>query len=158
MIRRTITAAGVASALTTVALLGPAIARADQGGDGDPRSCSDAYVVASNPLTGERGPTRDKTIGYLELRWSGQCHANWARVILFGGMYSSPVTLEQEITVEGRTAKSGDYQIKTGKDGTSAWTPYVRLANSGSTACVAASASSDFDTLNFHTVGARFCV
>lgn len=157
MFRRTVSAA-VASALIAVAMSSPAVARADQGGDGDPRGCAGAYVVASRPLTGDRGPTRGKVIGYLELRWSSPCHANWARVVLFGGMYSSVVTLEQEITVEGRTARAGDYQIKTGKNGTSAWTPYVRLNNPKSTACVSAWASSDFDSLNFHTVGAHFCV
>lgn len=97
------------------------------GGDGSPSSCKDPYTVASTPLYGERGPTRGEIIGHLELRWSNECHANWSRVILYGGMYSDPVTVEQNIWAEGRAA------------------------------CIQAWVSSDFGTPNFHTVGARFC-
>ncbi|WP_232542373.1 DUF2690 domain-containing protein [Nocardia bovistercoris] len=156
MIRKTI---AVASTLVAMAMVGPAFAHAyEQGGDGNAADCKDAYVVASRPITGERGPTKGNVIGYLELRWSWQCHANWARVVLFGGLYSSSVTVRQEITVAGRTAISEDGGIYTGENGTSAWTRYVRPENPESAACVQASVSSDFGTLNFHTVGTHFCV
>lgn len=126
------------------------------GGDGSPSSCKDPYTVASTPLYGERGPTRGEIIGHLELRWSNECHANWSRVILYGGMYSDPVTVEQNIWAEGRAAGDTDF-IEIGKSGTSAHTPMLTLRDSRSAACIQAWVSSDFGTPNFHTVGARFC-
>lgn len=128
----------------------------DWGGDGDPSSCKDPYTVASTPLYGERGPTRGEIIGHLELRWSNECHANWSRVILYGGMYSDPVTIEQNIQAEGKAAGATDF-VEIEKPGTSAHTPMLILNNSKSAACVQAWVSSDFGTPNFHTVGARFC-
>ncbi|MEU4568967.1 hypothetical protein [Micromonospora sp. NPDC023956] len=96
-------------------------------------------------------------IGELQLRWSWSCHGNWSRVLMYGGMYSSPVTVEQIVESEGRRAGSLDHEVRTGSGGTSAWSPYLRLVNSQSTACVQAWLSSDFGTLNFHTNGARVC-
>lgn len=128
----------------------------DWGGDGDPSSCKDPYTVASTPLYGKRGPTRGEIIGHLELRWSNECHANWSRVILYGGMYSDPVTIEQNIQAETKAAGAMDF-VKIGKPGTSAHTPMLILNDSKSAACVQAWVSSDFGTPNFHTVGARFC-
>ncbi len=148
-----------ACVLVFAANLSSALARAeDQGGDGDATTCVEPYAVASRPIVGERGSTAGKVIGNLELRWSWSCHANWSRVVLYGGMYSSPVTVEQEINAEGRVSRSGDYNVRTGASGTAAWTRYLRLSKSESTACVSAHVSSDFGTLNFHTVGANFCV
>ena len=154
----------LASAVLTIAavfmtILGTAPAHAtDSGGDGSPTGCSNSYTVASRPIVGARGVTAGKVIGYLELRWSSACYANWSRVVLLGGLYSSPVTVHQEVRAEGRTAMSDDFGIRTGTGGTTAWTRYLRLRNSASTACVTTSVSSDFNTLNFHTVGASFCV
>lgn len=154
----------LASAVLTIAavlmtVLGTAPAHAtDSGGDGSPTGCANSYTVASRQIVGTRGVTAGKVIGYLELRWSSACYANWSRVVLLGGLYSSPVTVHQEVRAEGRTAMSDDYGIRTGTGGTTAWTRYLRLRNSASTACVTTSVSSDFNTLNFHTVGTSFCV
>ena len=152
------------AALATLALgivlpLLPATAAqaADWGGDGNPTSCSGGYTVASQTIYGSRGSLNGVAIGQLELRWSWACHANWGRVVLYGGMgYSDPVTIEQSISSEGRSAGANDY-LTVPSGGTSAWTPYLRLANSSSTACVTAHVSSNFGTLNFHTNGASFC-
>lgn len=130
---------------------------ADWGGNGDPSTCTNAITAASKPIYGTRGPTAGKVIGQLQLRWSWSCHGNWSRVVLYGGMYTSPVTIEQRIEAEGRSAGANDYNVKTGTGGTSAWTPYLRLANSQSTACAQVWLSSDFGTLNYHTNGARVC-
>lgn len=151
--------AAVSLAMTLAVTLGSAHARADdRGGDGDPRNCANAYAVASRPITGSRGPTNGKVIGQLELRYSASCQANWSRVVLYGRMYSTPVTIEQEINSEGRSAQSSDFNLRTGTNGVSSWTRYLRLNNPQSRACVRTSVSSDFGTLNFHTNGANFCV
>jgi hypothetical protein len=158
-VSRQITAVVLVCALNVAVALNSAVAQADdQGGDGDPRGCTDAYVAASRPINGERGPTSGKVIGQLELRYSASCQANWSRVVLYGGMYSSPVTVEQEVTAEGRDARSSDFNLRTGSSGVASWTRYLRLNNPQSQACVRTSVSSDFGTLNFHTVGADFCV
>jgi hypothetical protein len=129
----------------------------DTGGDGSPTGCAGAYTVASAPIYGQRGSTAGQVIGQLELRWSTSCYGNWARVVLYGGLYSSPVNVEQFVSAEGRTASANDtFYVPAG--GTTAWTPYLRLANSQSTACVQVSVSSDFDTLNYNSVGTSFCV
>ncbi|OZD68900.1 hypothetical protein CH263_08350 [Rhodococcus sp. 06-1059B-a] len=159
MIRRAFAPLILTAIMVVIGLFGAAPAQAgDVGGDGDARTCANAYTVASTPLVGSRGPTKGKVIGQLELRWSWACHANWSRVVLYGKMYTSPVTIVQDVKAEGRSASSDDHQLQTGSAGTSAWTRYLRLANSQSTACVSTSVSSDFGTLNYHTVGARLCV
>jgi hypothetical protein len=141
----------------TVVLMGAAPAQAtDFGGDGSPTGCSNTSTVATAPIYGSRGHLAGLQIGELQLRWSWSCYGNWSRVVLYGGMYSSPVTVEQTVESEGRRAGANDFVI-TGSGGTSTWTPYIRLANSQSTACVQATLSSDFDTLNFHTNGAHLC-
>jgi hypothetical protein len=129
----------------------------DQGGDGDPMSCANAYTVKSAPIYGVRGPVKGVLLGYVEIRWSSPCGANWSRVIIYGsGAYSNWVTVDQEIDSEGRTAHSVD-TVKPGLSGSTTWTRYLRLQNSQSRACAYASLSSDFGTLNFHTVGASVC-
>ncbi len=129
----------------------------DWGGNGNPAtSCPNGYTVKSAPLVGTRGPTAGKVIGHVQLRWSWACGGNWSRVVLYGGMYTNSVTVEQIVESEGRRAGAYD-RVTPGSSGTSAWTPYLRLANSQSRACAQAWASSDFGTLNFHTVGARVC-
>lgn len=149
----------VSCMLALPALFGSALAHAeDRGGDGDPRSCANAYVAASRPIVGSRGPTAGKVIGQLELRYSAVCQANWSRVVLFGRMYPSPVTIEQEIKAEGRTALSTDFNLRNGDGGVASWSRYIRLNNPQSQACVRASVSSDFGTLNFHTNGASYCI
>jgi hypothetical protein len=154
--RRTrVLAVTVVAAATTLVTAGPAHA-SDWGGDGDPTTCSNVITVKTAPIYGSRGPTAGKQIGELQLRWSWGCSGNWSRVVLWGGMYSSQVTVEQSVSAEGRSAGATNY-VYTGSGGTSAWTPYVRLANSSSTACVSATLSSDFDTLVFHSNGASFC-
>ncbi|MBW4701958.1 hypothetical protein [Micromonospora sp. RL09-050-HVF-A] len=143
----------------TIILTGAAAAQAtDSGGDGSPTGCSQTSTVATVPIHGSRGALAGKAIGELQLRWSWSCHGNWSRVVLYGGMYSNPVTVEQVVESEGRRASAYDPNLLTGAGGTSAWSPYIRLANSQSTACVQAWLSSDFGTLNYHTNGARFCV
>lgn len=140
-----------------LAMTNPASA-ADSGGNGSPTtSCPNGYTVKSAPLVGTRGPTKGKVIGRLELRWSWACHGNWSRVVLFGNSgYSNTVNVEQIVQSEGRKASANDW-IRPGSAGASSWTPFIRLANSQSTACVQAWASSDFNTLNYHTIGARVC-
>lgn len=141
-----------------VILLGTAPAQASSfGGDGDPSGCASPITVATAGVYGSRGHLAGLQIGQLQLRWSWSCHGNWSRVIMYGGMYASPVTVEQTVESEGRRAGSTDFNVRTGSGGTSAWSPYLRLANSQSTACVQVWLSSDFDTLNFHTNGARVC-
>ncbi len=145
-------------AVGTVILMGAAPARASgYGGDGDPSGCSSPITVATAPIYGSRAHLAGLQIGEVQLRWSWSCHGNWSRVVMYGGMYSSPVTVEQIVESEGRRAGDTDFGVYTGSGGTSAWSPYLRLANSQSTACVQAWLSSDFDTLNFHTNGARVC-
>ncbi|WP_395640029.1 hypothetical protein [Pseudolysinimonas sp.] len=129
----------------------------DWGGDGNPTGCSSPYTVASQTIYGSRGSLNGVAIGQLELRWSWGCYANWSRVVLYGGMgYSDPVTIRQEVYAEGRSAISEDV-VTVPAGGTSAWTRYLHLANSSSTACVSGSVSSNFGTLNFHTNGTSFC-
>jgi hypothetical protein len=145
-------------AVSTVILMGAAPAQASgYGGDGDPSSCASPITVATTPIYGSRAHLAGLQIGELQLRWSWSCYGNWSRVVMYGGMYSSPVTVEQRVESEGRAAGDTDFNVHTGSSGTSAWSPYLRLANSQSTACVYASLSSDFDTLNFHTNGAHIC-
>ena len=151
---RVITTVLVAAAATLVTAA-PAHAT-DWGGDGDPTTCSSVSTVKTVPIYGSRGPTMGLQIGELQLRWSWGCYGNWSRVVLWGGMYTSSVTIEQSVSSEGRSANSADF-VYTGTGGTSAWTRYVHLANSSSTACVNATVSSDFGTPNFHTNGASFC-
>lgn len=127
------------------------------GGNGDPATCKNPVTVASTPIYASRSYLAGKQIGQLQIRWSWSCYGNWSRVVLYGGMYSSPVTVEQIVESEGRRAGSTDFSVRTGSAGTTAWTPYLRLANSRSTACVQVWLSSDFGTLNFHTNGARIC-
>ena len=130
---------------------------ADWGGDGNPAAgCNNGFVVKSVPLVGQRGPTAGKVIGNVELRWSWACGGNWSRVVLYGGMYPNTVTVEQVVESEGRRAGAND-RVTPGSLGASSWTPFLRLANSQSTACAQAWVSSNFGTLNFHTVGARVC-
>jgi hypothetical protein len=157
-VTKALTGIGMAAVLAVGGLASAAPAQAaDWGGNGDPSSCTDAQIAASKPIYGTRGPTAGKVIGQLQLRWSWACHGNWSRVVLYGGMYTSPVTIEQRIEAEGRSAGANDYNVRTGTAGTSAWTPYLRLSNSQSTACAQVWLSSDFGTLNYHTNGARVC-
>ncbi|MCM0621781.1 hypothetical protein [Nocardioides bruguierae] len=154
---RHLLAAAFLSPALLFGLSSPASA-ADFGGNGNPAtSCSNAYTVKSAPLVGSRGPTRGKVVGVLQLRWSWTCHGNWSRVVLYGNSgYSDTVNVEQIVESEGRRAGANDW-IRPGSSGASSWTPFIRLANSQSTACVQAWASSDFNTLNYHTIGARVC-
>ncbi|GAA3001721.1 hypothetical protein [Actinokineospora diospyrosa] len=156
--RRAAKALIAVSVVGAVSLMGAAPAQAsDWGGDGDSAGCASPITVATTAITGSRGKLAGKTIGELQLRWSWSCHGNWSRVVLYGGMYSTPVTVEQIVESEGRRAGSTDHNLRTGSGGTSAWTRYLRLANSQSRACAQAWLSSDFDTLNYHTNGARVC-
>jgi hypothetical protein len=158
-VTKAVTGIAVAAVLAVGGLAAAAPAQAaDWGGNGDPSACTNAYTVKSVPIYGSRGITQGKVIGWLELRWSSSCYANWARVLLSGGLYSSPVAVEQSVRAEGRGAGANDNLGRLPAGGTSAWTPYLRLADSRSTACVSASVSSDFGTLNYHTNGASFCV
>lgn len=131
-------------------------AASDWGGDGSPTNCSNAYTVKSKAIYGSRGALKGKVIGSVQLRWSWGCHGNWSRVVLYGGMYSNRVTVEQQVRSEGRAAGAND-SVVPGSAGASAWTPYLRLKNSASRACAQAWVSSDFGTLNFHTNGAEVC-
>ncbi len=141
-----------------VAVVGATPAQASSfGGNGDPSGCANPINVATAPIYGSRGYLAGKKIGELQLRWSWSCYGNWSRVVMYGGMYSSPVTVEQIVESEGRRAGSTDFGVRTGTAGTTAWSPYLRLANSQSRACVQVWLSSDFGTLNFHTNGARVC-
>jgi hypothetical protein len=156
--RALIAAVAAILVVSAVIVMGAAPAQASSfGGDGDPSGCSSPSTVATTSIYGSRGNLSGKKIGELQLRWSWSCYGNWSRVVMYGGMYSSPVTVEQIVESEGRRAGSTDDGVRTGSGGTSAWSPYIRLANSQSTACVQAWLSSDFDTLNFHTNGARVC-
>ncbi|MFB6720533.1 hypothetical protein ACFCV3_10250 [Kribbella sp. NPDC056345] len=128
----------------------------DWGGNGDPSTCASPITVATAGIYGSRGHLIGKKIGELQLRWSWSCHGNWARVVLYGGNYPDTVTVDQVVESEGRRAGANNV-VHPGSGGATAWTPYIRLANSQSTACVQVSASSDFGTLNFHTNGARVC-
>jgi len=155
--RRIVSVAVAAMIMSATALVAAAPASAtDWGGNGSPTSCSGAYTVASQTIYGSRGKTAGQPIGQLELRWSSACYANWARVVLYGSLYSSPVNVEVSISAEGHSAGADDtFYVPAG--GTTDWTPYIRLANSASAACVTGSISSDFDTLNYHTNGTSFC-
>ena len=128
----------------------------DWGGNGDPQTCASPITVATAGIYGSRGNLIGKKIGELQLRWSWSCYGNWARVVLYGGNYPNSVTVEQVVSSEGRSAGANDVVVPGG-GGATAWTPYLRLANSQSTACVQVWASSDFGTLNFHTNGAKVC-
>ena len=96
-------------------------------------------------------------MGWVQLRWSNMCYANWSRVVLVGtGAYLNIVNVEQRITAEGRAAGAND-QVRPYPNGSITWTPYLRLANSSSYACAQAWLSSDFGTLNYHTNGGKVC-
>ena len=157
-VRRWITAALTSLAVIAASMVAASPAQAtDWYGDGDPSGCANPYTVKSAPIYGTRGPTAGQLIGYVEIRWSWSCYANWTRVIVLGSRsYSNTVTVEEGIRAEGRSAISVD-NVRPGTAGTSAWTRYLRLRDSGSPACAYASLSSDFGTLNFHTVGASVC-
>lgn len=130
---------------------------ADSGGNGSPTSCTDAYTVAQRAIYGTRGPTKGVLLGWVQLRWSNMCYANWSRVVLVGtGAYRNTVTVEQQVTSEGRAAGAYD-SVRPYPNGATTWTPYLRLANSSSPACAQAWLSSDFGTLNFHTNGGKVC-
>lgn len=146
-----------AAALVATFLVGGSAAQAtDWGGDGSPTGCTDGYTVKSATIYGSRGTTKGKPIGHVELRWSWKCHANWSRVVLYGGLYNNLVTVEQRVEAEGRKAGAND-SVRPPAAGTTAWSPYLRLRNSQSRACAYATMSSDFGTLNFHTNGASVC-
>jgi hypothetical protein len=151
------------AALTAIVVVGAgsvtsaAPAHASTWGGADPSGCASPVTFATTPIYGSRGYLAGVQIGELQLRWSWSCYGNWARVLLWGGMYSSPVTVELRIEAEGRAAGSYETNIRTGSAGTSAWSPYFRVASSNSVACGYASLSSDFGTLNFHTNGAHIC-
>lgn len=144
------------SLAAAAALFSPPAAARDWGGDGLPSNCGNSWTVKSVPIKGNKGRVNGQVIGYLELRWSEDCHANWSRVTLYGGLYSDNVTVEQTISSEGRSATSIDF-VHPGTSGTTTWTPMVRLTNRDSTACVSAWVSSDFGTPVFGTTGERFC-
>ncbi|ALE05558.1 hypothetical protein AL755_08785 [Arthrobacter sp. ERGS1:01] len=130
------------------------------GGNGDPSGYSNAMTVESVKsvgIYGQRGVTMGKEIGKLEIRWSLGCYGNWARVVLYSQSFPSPVTIEQTIAAEGRQAGSTAFGVSIRNTTASAWTPYLRLANSQSTACANAWLSSDFGTPNIHTVRAGLC-
>jgi hypothetical protein len=143
-------------ALTASFATAAPVSAADAGGDGNASACTNGYTVKSAPIYGSRGVTAGKVIGEVQLRWSYACAGNWSRAVIYGGMYTSPVTVQQSIEAEGRYATSND-RVFTGTSGTSAWTPYLRLKNSQSRACATVHLSSDFGTLNFHTNGASVC-
>lgn len=129
----------------------------DWGGDGNPNvSCPGGYTVKAANIYGTRGVTKGKIIGQVQLRWSSTCRGQWSRVVLYGGLYTNYVTIEQIVQSEGRTAGAND-RVLHGTAGNSTWTPYLRLADSRSRACAQAWVSSDFGTLNFHTNGAQVC-
>ena len=140
----------------TAALFSPQAAAREWGGDGLPSNCGNSWTVKSVPIKGNKGRVDGQIIGTLELRWSEDCHANWSRVTLYGGLYSDDVTVEQEIFSEGRSATSIDF-VHPGTSGTVTWTPMIRLENRDSTACVITWVSSDFGTPVFGTTGERFC-
>jgi hypothetical protein len=150
----------VASLVLTAALAvtnQPVAQAADWGGNGSPTACTDAYTVNQSPIYGVRGPTAGVLLGWAQLRWSNMCNANWSRVVLIGtGAYRNTVTVEQQINSEGRAAGATDW-VKPYPNGAITWTPYLRLANRNSVACARAWLSSDFGTLNFHTVGGQIC-
>jgi len=147
------------TAVSAIAMVMTAAAPAhaiDWGGDGDSATCDSPFTVVSKPIYGSRGNLIGKKIAELQMRWSWSCHGNWSRVVLDGGNYPDMVTVEQVVESEGKNARSVD-SVTPGSGGATAWTRYVRLANSESYACVQAWLSSDFGTPNFHTNGARVC-
>ncbi|MFH8252825.1 DUF2690 domain-containing protein [Microbacterium sp. B2969] len=150
---------GVAIALSGVAVASPAVAASTsyQGGDGDPSTCTNAYTVKSAPIYGQRGVTAGKQIGVLELRYSSGCRANWSRVTLYQQSFTSPILIQQDLNTEGRWTTTSDYGLSVRYNPVTKWGRYIRLQNVNSTACVQTWISSDFGTLNYHTVGARVC-
>lgn len=159
--RWTIALVGVIVALSGVALPSVAMAASStyQGGDGDPSGCASAYTVKSAPIYGQRGITAGKQIGVLELRYSAACRANWSRVTLYQQNFSgsNPILIQQDLNTEGRWTTSSDYDLSVRNGSVTAWGRYIRLNNVNSTACAQTWVSSNFGTLNYHTVGARVC-
>lgn len=159
---RTQTRAGVAAIAVAATMALPVAAAppaqaADWGGDGNPVLCTDAYTVAQAPIYGTRGPVKGILLGWVQLRWSNRCWANWSRVVLQGtGAYSNRVTVEQRIEAEGRSAGAND-TVRPLLNGSITWTPYLRLKSNLSVACAYGTLSSDFGTLNYHTVGGHVC-
>jgi hypothetical protein len=147
-----------AAAAVVIALATAAPAQAtDNGGDGNAQTdCSNGYTVAAATIYGSRGSTAGQPIGQVQLRWSYACGGNWSRVVLYGGLYSTPVNIQQEVDAEGRSAISDD-TVSVPSGGTTAWTRYLRLANTQSTACAYVWLSGDFGTMNYHTNGAHVC-
>jgi hypothetical protein len=152
--KKTLIAAGAALVLA-VSVAVPANAT-DTGGNGSPSGCAGAYTVKSATIYGSRGTTAGKPIGQVQMRWSQSCYGNWTRVVLYGGLYKSPVNIVEEIDSEGRSAMADD-TVKMTASGVTAWTPLLKLAHSQSAACSYATVSSDFGTLNYHTNGASVC-
>lgn len=150
---------GVAIALSGVTAASPALAASSnyQGGDGDPSGCTNAYTVKSAPIYGQRGVTAGQKIGVLELRYSSTCRANWSRVVLYQQSFSSPILIQQDLNTEGRWTTTSDYGLSVRYGSVTAWGRYIRLQNVNSGACVQTWVSSNFGTLNYHTVGARVC-
>lgn len=150
--------AGVAIVVSGVAIPSSAMASSTyQGGDGDPSGCANAYTVRSAPIYGQRGVTAGLQIGVLELRYSSACRANWSRVVLYQQSFSSPILIQQDLNTEGRWTTSSDYDLSVRNGSVTAWGRYITLNNVNSTACVQTWISSDFGTLNYHTVGAQVC-
>jgi len=154
-IRAIVASLGLAAA--SLVAVNPPVAAADWGGNGSPTVCTDGYTVAQQPIYGTRGPTKGVLLGWVQLRWSNMCYANWSRVVLIGtGAYRDAVTVEQQIRAEGRAAGANDL-VRPYPNGSITWTPYLRLANSASYACAQAWLSSNFGTLNYHTNGGQVC-
>lgn len=152
------TAVGIV-ALSLAGIASPALAVSTsyQGGDGSPAGCANAYTVKSAPIFGERGITKGKQIGVLELRYSSSCQANWSRVSLYRQSFSSPILIQQDLNTEGRWTTTSDSGLSVRDGAVGAYGRYIRLRNVNSTACVQTYVSSDFGTLNYHTVGASLC-
>lgn len=154
-----VTVGVTAIVLTVVGVAAPASAASTttQGGDGDPSGCAQAYTVRSAPIYGQRGVTKGKQIGVLDLRYSAACQANWSRVTLYQQNFTSPVLVQQDLNTEGKWTTTSTFGISLQGGAATAYGRYIRLANVNSQACVQTWISSDFGTLNYHTVGAQLC-
>ncbi len=149
--------AAAMAALSALLFLPPAAQAADWGGNGSPTNCTDGYTVKQSPIYGSRGPTAGVLLGWVQLRWSDRCYANWSRVVLVGtSAYTQAVNVQQQVNSEGRAAGANDL-LRPYPNGAIAWSPYLRLANKTSPACAYAWLSSDFGTLNYHTNGGSVC-
>lgn len=117
--RLTAVAATIGASLILTA--GPSVA-SDWGGIALPNNCSDAATIKTVAVNDWLG----RKIGSLDIRWSYNCYANWARVTMYGNWQRIAVSIHSQ--TPGHTGSP--YQAGADEQYVSqAWTRLVATAS-----------------------------